>query len=102
MATSEKHRADEDLASDIAAAIDILPRLVRGRHFHHHDGLKGIEVSVGPARGDDDHDPEVIYCKVKIEGDTKADRDAIKAKFPSKDGWTCTNTGDKTATCTNP
>jgi hypothetical protein len=103
MATSEKHRADEDLVSDLTAVIDILPRLVRGRHFHHHDGVKGIEVSIGPAKGDD-QGPEVVYCKVSITGGTSAERDKIlgKVKKALGEGWTCTNTGDTTAECTNP
>jgi len=103
MATSEKLRADEDLVSDLTAAIDILPRLVRGRHFHPHDGVKGIEVSIGPAKGDD-QGSEVVYCTVSIKGDTSADRDAIlvKVKKALGPGWTCTNTGDKTAECSNP
>jgi hypothetical protein len=97
---SEKHRANDDVASDVAAGIEVLRRLVRGKHHRH--GFKGIEVSVGPAKGGGEQEPGVIYCKVKIEGDTPGDRDKIKGKFPAKEGWTCTNTGDKTATCTNP
>jgi hypothetical protein len=101
MATSEKNRADEDLASDLAAAIDILPRLLRGRHLHHHHGLKGIRVDVGPAKGDD-QGPEVIDCKVTIEADDAASLKAIKGKFKASDGWTCTDGKNNTSVCTNP
>jgi hypothetical protein len=101
MATSVKDRADVDVveASDLSAAIDILPRIVRGRRLPR--GIKGVKVDVGPASGKG-QEPGVAYCKVTIEGDTTKDRDAIKAKFTKSEGWTCTNTGAKTATCTNP
>jgi hypothetical protein len=73
--------------------IDVMRRVVRGRSFG--PGFDGISVSVGESK------PGVVYCKVDIEGDTAADRDKIKAKFKKSEGWTCKNTGDKTATCTN-
>jgi hypothetical protein len=79
----------------VASAIAVLPTLVRA--MRHDPGLEGFHLHITNPQGSG-----VIDCKVTIEGDTTADRDKIKAKFPAKDGWTCTNTGDKTATCSNP
>jgi hypothetical protein len=96
MATSEKHRADEDLASDVVAGIDVLERLTHGKHLSR---LESIRVSIGPAEPDQGG-PKFAECQVDIKGDTKGDRDTIKKIFTDK-GWSCTNTGDKTATCTS-
>ena len=93
-AEQEVERPDDTVGGDLAVAVDLLRRLVRGKSFD--PGFGGLQVSVG------EPEPGVIECTVDITGDTPADRDAIKAKFKKKDGWTCTNTGDKTATCTNP
>ena len=89
--------ADDSLASDVAAAIGVLRRVARGRVFD--PGLDGIVVTIG---GEGEPGNFVVYCQVDIKGDTTADRDKIKKKFPKSEGWTCTNTGDTTATCKNP
>ena len=90
-AEQKGNRAYEGVASVIAA----LRKLVRKRRLD--PGLERIDLHVK----EHPQEPGVIYCKVDIKGDTKADRDAIKAKFPASEGWTCKNTGETTATCTN-
>jgi hypothetical protein len=92
--TETKIKKDVGLASDVAAVIDLFPRIVRGRAFE--PGFDGIKVSVEEPK------PGVVYCTVTIKGDTQADRDAIKAKFPESEGWKCKDTGKTTATCSNP
>jgi hypothetical protein len=95
METTEKiTRGDDDVASDVAAVIDLLPRVLRGKSFG--SGFDGLQVSVEEPK------PGVVYCVVTINGDNKADRDAIKAKFPKSEGWTCKDKSDKKAVCTNP
>jgi len=94
---SEKHRADEDVASDIASAIDILRRLVRGKHLDH--GLKGIKVSIGGNVSTGGQGPGVIDCKVTIEADSAADLKTIKTKLGA--GWTCTDGKNNTSVCIN-
>jgi hypothetical protein len=97
---SEEYRADEGVASDIAAAIDILRRLVRGKRLDH--GLKGIKVSIGGV-STGGQEPGVIDCKVTIQADSAANLKTIKGKFPKKDGWKCTDGADgKSSVCTNP
>ena len=45
--------------------------------------------------------PGVVYCWVKIHGDTTADRDTLKQTYLDK-GWTCKNTSKTDAKCTSP
>jgi hypothetical protein len=88
--------ADERGAREVVSATVDLRRLVRGRRLD--PGLEGIDIHI------EEHpqEPGVAYCTVKIDGDTKADRDAIKKMFTDK-GWTCKNDAkDETkATCTS-
>jgi hypothetical protein len=91
------NRAYQGSASDVVSAIaESLRRLVRGRRFD--PGLVRIDLNIK----EDSQEPGVLECQVDIKGDTTADRDRILKKFPASEGWTCKNTGEKTATCTNP
>jgi hypothetical protein len=92
MATAAKKKGDASLE----AVLGVFPTILRGRSLDR--GVQDLDFQVVQ----DPKEPGVVYCKVDITGDTRADRDAIKKKFKSSEGWTCTNTGDKTATCTNP
>jgi len=97
-AVERRGRADESVASDVAAVIDLLQKVVRGRRLD--PGLEGIDVHIG------EEGPGVILCEVDIRGDSKADRTKIKKKFKTSEGWTCKDTSTTgppwTATCTNP
>jgi hypothetical protein len=103
---SEKHRTDEDVTSDIAAGIEVLRRLVHGKHLDH--GLQGITVTIGgdASTGGQGHGV-AAKCSVSISADSKAHLDKIKKSLPG-DGWTCTDgpddpkTGNKTSVCENP
>ena len=96
MATAAKKKGDRGYDASLEAVLGVFPTLVRGKSLDR--GAADLDFQIGQ----DPKEPGVVYCKVDITGDNPADRDRIKAKFKASEGWTCKNTGDKTATCTNP